>query len=94
MESLYETELTDDTDQALKGQKSSTVVYPFGNFPVSTNILRITPELFGGLGIRDEGYEPITGKIRLIPRQIKNSQKMTTAMIFFTSRLIVNVSFH
>ena len=63
--SLYETELTDDTDQALKGQKSSTVVYPFGNFPVSTNILRITPELFGGLGIRDEGYEPITGKIRL-----------------------------
>lgn len=63
--SLYETELTDDTEQALKGQKSSTVVYPFGNFPVTTNILRITPELFDGLGVRDEGYEPISGKIKL-----------------------------
>lgn len=62
---LYDAELTDDTEQALNGQKSSTVVYPFGNFPVTTNILQITPELFGGLGVQDEGYEPIAGKIRL-----------------------------
>ena len=35
----------------------------------------------------------ITGKIRLIPKQIRNSQKMTVAMIFLTSLVIVSFPF-
>lgn len=63
--SLYGADVTDAYEKLLGSQKSSTQVYPFGWYPVTTNVLTLTPEVFDGKSVVDEDFEPISGQVRL-----------------------------
>lgn len=62
---LYGVSVTDESQNSLKGQKVSTQVYPFGYFPVTTNVFTITPELFDGKSVVDDEYSPIPVRVKL-----------------------------
>lgn len=63
--SLYAADMTDESGTLLGSQKSSTQVYPFGWYPVTTSILTLTSEVFDGKSVMDEDFAPIAGKVRL-----------------------------
>lgn len=63
--SLYNVSTAAQTGEKLNQQKCSTVVYPFGYFPVTTAVQTITPELFGGKSSVDDGFAPIAFSVEL-----------------------------